>query len=116
MPAVSSPADPGSTTVCAVKIISGRPVTSLALSLAASLALVCAAVVPARAASATGIYTNCTTLHTKYKHGVGRSNAHDHTSGKPVTTFTHSTSAYNTAISHNRRLDADHDGIACEKG
>lgn len=103
-------------------MITGRALSSLA----ACVALFGATVVPAsatgvaastrgNAASATGIYQNCTALHTKYKHGVGRSNAHDHTSGKPVTTFTRSTSAYNTAMSHNKRLDADRDGIACEK-
>ena len=66
-------------------------------------------------ASATGIYKNCTALHTKYKHGVGRSGAHDHTSGKPVTNFYHSTKVYDTAMKKNRGLDRDRDGIACEK-
>jgi hypothetical protein len=65
--------------------------------------------------AATGIYKNCTALHTKWKHGVGRAKAHDHTSGTPVTTFFHSTKQYNTAINKNSRLDADKDGIACEQ-
>jgi hypothetical protein len=82
---------------------------------AVTVGLLGASVVPAQASSATGIWKNCTAFHTKYKHGVGRSNAHDHTSGRPVTTFLHSTATYNTAMSHNKRLDADKDGIACEK-
>jgi hypothetical protein len=63
----------------------------------------------------TGIYRNCTALHTKYKHGLGKLHAVDHTSGTPVTTFYRSTSRYNTAMSHNRDLDRDRDGIACEQ-
>lgn len=66
-------------------------------------------------ASPTGIYKNCTAFHTKYKHGVGRSGAHDHTSGTPVTNFYKSTTVYNTAMKKNRDLDRDRDGIACEK-
>ena len=50
-----------------------------------------------------------------FKHGVGRSSARDHTSGKPVTTFTHNTTEYNKAVRANRGLDRDKDGIACEK-
>lgn len=67
-------------------------------------------------ASATGIYKNCTAFHTKYKHGAGKAGARDHVSGstKPVTNFYHSTKVYNAAMSHNKRLDADHDGVACE--
>lgn len=65
--------------------------------------------------AATGIYRNCTALHTKYKHGLGKLHAVDHTSGTPVTTFYRSTSRYNTAMSHNRGLDRDRDGIACEQ-
>jgi hypothetical protein len=48
-------------------------------------------------------------------HGVGRANAHDRTSGTPVTTFTRSTPLYNTAMHYNKGLDRDKDGIACEK-
>jgi len=32
-------------------------------------------------------FANCTAMHRVYKHGVGRRNAHDHTSGTPVTNF-----------------------------
>jgi hypothetical protein len=70
---------------------------------------------PAADAAATGIYRNCTALHTKYHHGLGKRSAVDQTSGTPVTNFYHSTSRYRTAMSHNRGLDRDHDGIACEQ-
>ena len=66
-------------------------------------------------ASAGDIYTNCTALHTRWPHGVGRTHAHDHTSGTPVTTFKHSTRLYNRAMNHNSGLDGDKDGIACEE-
>lgn len=58
-------------------------------------------------------YTNCTKLHKKYKHGVGKKGAKDKVSGKaePVTNFKRSNAIY----AANRRLDRDHDGIACEK-
>ena len=64
--------------------------------------------------AATGIYKNCTALHTRWKHGVGKASAHDHTSGTPVTNFFHSTRQYNIADSKNGGLDRDNDGIACE--
>ena len=61
-------------------------------------------------------WTNCTSVHTRYPHGVGKLRARDHTrSGtNPVTNFRRSTVLYNIAVSHNSRLDADHDGVACE--
>jgi hypothetical protein len=65
-------------------------------------------------AAATGTWKNCTSVHHTYPHGVGRTNAHDRTSGRPVTNFKHSTRLYNVAMSHNRGLDRDKDGIACE--
>jgi hypothetical protein len=66
---------------------------------------------------ATGIYKNCTAFNHKYPHGVGKNNAHDHhtKTSKAVTNFKHSTTIYNTAMSHNKGLDRDKDGIACEK-
>lgn len=62
-------------------------------------------------------YKNCTELHKSYPHGIGRANAKDHVSGtsKPVTTFKKDTKGYELAIKHNKQLDADKDGIACEK-
>jgi hypothetical protein len=41
--------------------------------------------------------------------------ASDHTSGTPVTNFKRSTKLYKLAMSYNRGLDRDKDGIACEK-
>lgn len=68
-------------------------------------------------AAKTAWWSNCTSVHTRYPHGVGKLRAHDHTrSGtNPVTNFKRSTRLYNLATSHNGRLDADHDGVACEK-
>jgi Excalibur calcium-binding domain len=72
--------------------------------------------VPANASpAASGRWKNCTTFNHVYPHGVGRDHAHDHTSGKPVTDFKHSTRLYKIAMSHNSDLDRDKDGIACEK-
>ena len=70
--------------------------------------------VTAPAADAGSIYRNCTALHTKWKHGVGKKYAHDHTSGVPVRNFYHSTYWYGVAQRHNSGLDRDKDGIACE--
>lgn len=50
----------------------------------------------------------------KYPHGIGRANGRDHTAGTPVTTFKPSDRLYRIAMSYNRGLDRDHDGIACE--
>jgi hypothetical protein len=62
------------------------------------------------------LWKNCTHVHGTYRHGVAKLHAHDHTSsGNPVTTFRRSTRLYNIAMHWNRGLDADHDGIACEK-
>jgi hypothetical protein len=75
------------------------------------------AVVPAgTSAGATPyLWKNCTHVHAKYRHGVGRAGAHDRTSGSPVTSFYRSTRLYNIAMSYNRGLDRDKDGIACEQ-
>ncbi len=84
---------------------------------AATLALPLSAMVataPAADAAATGIYKNCTALHGKWAHGVGKAKAHDKTSGTPVTNFLHSTKQYNAAMKKNKGLDRDKDGIACE--
>jgi hypothetical protein len=85
------------------------------------VAAIVLAVAPAPAATSAVPYLwqNCTHVHTKYRHGVGKVGAHDRTSGTPVTTFYRSTRLYNIAMSYNRErgynLDRDHDGIACEK-
>lgn len=82
-----------------------------------ALALVAAALVSASSASAAipAPYKNCAALNKKYPHGVGKATAKDKTSGTPVTTFKRSTKLYNQAMSYNKRLDGDKDGIACEK-
>jgi hypothetical protein len=56
-------------------------------------------------------YSNCTALHKRYPHGVGKWGARDHTSGTPVTTFKRSNILYR----QNSGLDRDKDGVACEK-
>jgi Excalibur calcium-binding domain len=61
------------------------------------------------------LYKNCTNLNKRYPHGVGRVGARDKTSGTPVTNFRRSTLIYRRAMSYNRGLDRDQDGIACEK-
>jgi Excalibur calcium-binding domain len=70
-------------------------------------------------ATATGAvpsrWKNCTNVHKSYPHGVGKLHARDKTSGTPVTTFKHSTRLYNVAMSYNKGLDRDKDGIACEQ-
>ncbi len=81
---------------------------------AGAIALGIAPMVGARSA-VPYLWKNCTHVHTKYRHGVGKLHAHDHTSGVPVTTFYRSTRLYNIAMSYNRGLDRDKDGIACEQ-
>lgn len=66
-------------------------------------------------AHTTGIHDNCTNLNKKWPHGVGRRGARDQTSGTPVVNFFRSTKQYKLANRHNGTLDADNDGIACEK-
>jgi hypothetical protein len=83
--------------------------------LAVVAAAVAALAVGSAPASTNAWWTNCTQLHKRYSHGLGKLHAHDHTSGTPVTNFYRSTRLYNKAISYNSRLDADKDGIACEQ-
>jgi hypothetical protein len=87
---------------------------------AACAVLACALVVAGPATSATKQpkwTTKCAELNKVYPHGVGRANAMDRVKGKgkPVTTFKRSTKLYNEAMQWNKRLDADKDGVACEK-
>ena len=87
--------------------------------LTAAMAAGCVAM-GAPAADAQSKYANCTALHKVYKHGVGKKGAHDmikgkYVPGKSVTTFKVSTKTYKAAIKANKRLDADHDGVACEQ-
>jgi hypothetical protein len=82
-----------------------RTATSAVASTQADAA---AAVIPA-------LFKNCDAVHRRYPHGIGKLLARDHTSGEPVTTFKRSTVLYNRAMSYNRGLDRDKDGIACEQ-
>jgi hypothetical protein len=76
-----------------------------------------AALIATSAASARipPLYKNCTNLNKRYPHGLGKLGARDHTSGTPVTTFRRSTRLYRLAMSYNKGLDRDKDGIACEQ-
>lgn len=74
-----------------------------------------AGVALASVSAAPPLYKNCTNLNKKYPHGLGKLGARDHTSGTPVRNFKRSTRLYKLAMSYNRRLDGDKDGIACEK-
>jgi hypothetical protein len=62
------------------------------------------------------LYRSCKALNARYPHGVGLAKAKDHTSGAPpVTTFKRSTRIYRLAMSYNKGLDRDKDGVACEE-
>ena len=81
------------------------------VSFAAAAVVLLAA--PPIGAHTTSIHDNCTKLHQKWPHGVGRRGAPDR--GGDVTNFTRNTRAYNRADAHNGTLDADNDKIACEQ-
>lgn len=85
---------------------------------AAAGALAISVLAPATAAhgSTRSLWRNCTAVHTKYPHGIGRAGARDQTrSGtNGVTNFYRSTRLYNIAMRANSDLDRDRDGVACE--
>lgn len=91
--------------------------TAVGLLTAAALALSSSVLVAAPADAATGTYQNCSTFQKKYPHGVAKSGARDQVKGKskPVTSYKVSSTIYKAAIKANKRLDADKDGVACEK-
>ena len=91
-----------------------RPAAALA---ALTVSLVGLAPLTAASAAVPAPYTNCTVLHKKWPHGIGRANAVDKVSGsgRPVTTFRKDTAGYSKAMTANRGLDRDKDGIACEQ-
>ena len=93
--------------------MSRRTRTAMALA-ATSLTAGLLTALPAEAHT-TGLHDNCTNLNRTWPHGVGRQGARDRSSGVPVTTFYRNTAAYRAAEGHNGTLDADNDGIACEK-
>ena len=83
---------------------------------AAAAAIAVSAAGQAAYARVPSAWKNCDAVNAKYAHGVGRAGAHDSTkSGDPVTNFVHNTKLYNQAMSYNKGLDRDKDGIACEK-
>jgi hypothetical protein len=86
--------------------------TGFAMLVAFAGAAVFVGTTPASAAAPRS-YANCTALHKAYPHGVAKTGAKDKVKGKtrPVTTFTVNTAIYR----RNTRLDADHDGVACER-
>ncbi len=75
------------------------------------------AVSPTTAAAMPLLYRKCANYNAKYPHGVGKATARDKTKSgdDPVRTFKRSTRLYNLAMSYNKRLDGDKDGVACEK-
>ena len=81
-----------------------------------AVVLVVAALVSVGVATATAppLYKNCSNLNKRYPHGIGKVGSRDHTAGRPVTTFKRSNRLYRIAMSYNRNLDRDKDGIACE--
>jgi excalibur calcium-binding domain-containing protein len=90
-------------------------VRRLGLSLVVLALLAAPGVSVAATTTAPALFKNCTNLNKKYPHGLGRLGARDHTSGTPVTNFKRSTKLYKLAMSYNRGIDRDKDGIACEK-
>jgi hypothetical protein len=90
----------------------GLAVSSIGLALSGTV-IVTATTEPADGAS---IWRNCTAVHTRYPHGVGRVHAVDRVrSGRPVTNFKRSNRLYATAMNYNSDLDRDRDKVACEK-
>lgn len=88
------------------------PKLGLLLAVAVSSAGLAA---PAQAAAVPPQWQNCTVVNKRFPHGLGKSTARDRTSGRPVTNFRRDTRLYNVAMSYNKGLDRDKDGIACEK-
>jgi hypothetical protein len=84
------------------------------LAVTALMAASASAALAGTGAKTPRVYKNCTALNAKYPHGIGKAKARDRTTGTPVTTFRRSTKLYNTAMSYNRGLDRDKDGVACE--
>jgi Excalibur calcium-binding domain len=90
-------------------------VALLIAAVPAATAVVGVTSAPAATTSIPYLWQNCKHFNARYPHGVGKRFAHDKTSGIPVTNFRRSTLRYLRAMSHNRGLDRDKDGIACEK-
>ena len=93
------------------------PVNRLAAVIVAAMVLLTAvpALASAEAGAAPPLFKNCTNLNKKYPHGIGKFGARDKTTGDPVNNFKRSNRLYRLAMSYNRGLDRDKDGIACEQ-
>ena len=99
-----------------MKALLALPAVAVAVVLAApGTAAIDRATAPTTGLVIPPLYKNCTNLNKRYPHGLGRRLARDRTSGQPVRNFYRSTRLYLVAMSHNRGLDRDKDGIACEK-
>ena len=85
----------------------------------AAMVIAVALVTSATAAAAGAIapaWKNCTRVNQTYPHGVGRVGARDRTTAAPpVTTFRKSDKLDALAMSNNKGLDRDKDGVACER-
>jgi hypothetical protein len=85
-------------------------------AISAAEAIVCATVAGTANAAIPAQWKNRAHVNRTFPHGLGKVGAHDRTtSGAPVTNFKRSTRLYRIAMSYNRGLDRDKDGIACEK-
>jgi len=82
--------------------------TVLVLSITTAASLSYAGI--AEAATAPQHFRNCTAMHQKYTHGVGKPGATDKGNHRPRVAPYRNTKLYNA----NSGLDRDHDGIACE--
>ena len=93
--------------------------TRSAILVVAAMVMAVALVTAATAGAAGAIapaWKNCTRVNQTYPHGVGRVGARDRTTGAPpVTTFRRSNKLYALAMSNNKGLDRDKDGVACER-
>ena len=92
---------------------------SLAAAVLLALPVTALAASPAQASAKT--YANCTAVHAVYSGGIAKAgvtkNVVHHRDGSTTKVplkgkVLYSTSAYDA----NKKLDADHDGVACEKG
>jgi len=91
-------------------------VCSAAALLVVALATAHGGTASAAASPIPPVCRSCSALNRTYPHGLGKATARDRTSGTPpVTTFKRSNRLYRLAMSYNRGLDRDKDGIACEK-
>jgi hypothetical protein len=97
------------------RFASRRPSSTKRITVLLVVSIAIACVAGTTQAATPALYKNCTNLNKRYPHGLGRLGVRDKTSGQPVTNFKRSTRLYRIAMSYNKGLDRDKDGIACEK-